>query len=454
MTELPDFLKQGEAARLFPVLADTSRENRSASILLALLTQVPALAAGLLGTANCRVGKRTKVEAFTEIVTKQFDHVDKRPDGLIVASTGKSRWSALVEAKIGKSDLNSDQVSKYLEVARANGIDAVITISNQFVARADHSPVSVPKNLLRKTSLYHWSWMGIRTQCEIIAHQKAVDDPEQFYLLSEFLRFLRHPGTGVESFTQMGPRWKELVQSVSNHGHLKKSDPDVEEEVGGWFEEERDLCLQLSRHVGQSVQTIIERKLVSDPVSRLKDGIGRLVETQTLTSAFRVPDCASDLELCADLPRKTVAIGMKLKAPLDRKSTKARVNWLLRMLPVDDERLQIRAHWPGRTLPSLQPLSRLRDDPLAIQTDNPDATPHGFEVLLIEGLGKRFSGRRTFVEDLERIVPEFYDLVAQHLRAWQAPPPRPVTKKAGESEVEQGEPDVAGLEPKNAHAAP
>jgi len=429
MTDLPDFLKQGERARLFPILADTSREKRMASIFLSLLPQIPLLASAVLGTAGVRVGKRTTIEAFTEVVLKEGSDANDRPDGLIVASTGKTTWSALVEAKIGKSKLGADQVQRYMEMAKANGIDAVITISNEFVARADHSPVSIPKPLLKKVGLYHWSWTWLATQCEILAVQKAVEDQEQTFLLNEILRFLNHPGTGVERFSQMGAGWKDLVQAVTNNGTLKKTAAEVEEGVACWFEEERDLSLQLARHVGQPVETIIERKLKDDPAARLKAGISQLVDHQCLASTYRIPDSASDIEVMADLTRKTVSAGMKVKAPLDRKSTKARMNWLLRMLKDDDDRIIIRAHWPGRAPTTQGPLSLLRQDPEALQTDNKDAAPHALEVLLVESLGKRFAGRRTFIEDIERIVPDFYDLVGQHVRAWQAPPPRPVKSR-------------------------
>lgn len=429
MTDLPDFLKQGEPARLFPVLADTSREKRMASIFLSLLPQIPPLATAVLSTVGMRVGKRTTIEAFTEVVLKEGSDTNDRPDGLLIVSTGKTTWSALIEAKIGKSKLGADQVQRYIEMAKANGIDAVITISNEFVARADHSPVSIPKNLLRKTGLYHWSWTWLATQCEILAVQNAVEDREQTFLLKEVLRFLNHPGTGVERFSQMGSGWKDLVQAVTNNGTLKKTAAEVEESVGCWFEEERDLSLQLSRHVGQPVETIIERKLKDDPVARLKAGISQLVDDQCLASTYRIPDSAADIDVIADLTRKTVSAGMKIKAPLDRKSTKARVNWLLRMLKEDDGRIIIRAHWPGRAPATQEPLSVLRENPDTLQTENKDAAPHAFEVLLVESLGKRFAGRRTFIEDIERIVPDCYDLVGQYLRAWQAPPPRPVKSR-------------------------
>lgn len=443
MTALPGFLKCGDTARLIPVLADTNREQRIASIFLSLLPQIPSLAHQVLSTVGLRVGKRTKIDTFTEVVLKESDNAINRPDGLIIVSTGQKNWSALVEAKIGTARLDEDQVQRYLEMARANGLDAVITISNEFVARADHSPVSVPKTLLRKVDLFHWSWTWIATQCEILAYRGAVEDAEQAFLLDEIRRFFDHPSTGIQRFTQMGKSWRDLNQAVTNDATLKKTSQEVEEGVACWFEEERDLCLQLSRHVGQPVETVIERKLRDDPTARLKYGINNLVADRSLTSAFRIPDSAGDIEVKADLALRTVSASMRIKAPQDRKSTKARVNWLLRMLKEDDARILILAHWPGRAPATDAALSLLREDPEALQSDNGDATPHAFEVRLVERLGKRFAGSRTFIEDVERIVPAFYDLVGQHLRAWQPPPPKPVksniTSDDDEAEIEPTE---------------
>lgn len=451
MADLPEFLKQGERARIFPVLADTSKEKRITSILLAVMSQVPALAESLLSSTGRRIGRRTKIDVFTEVIPMSGENVNGRPDGLIILSSGKETWSALIEAKIGKAELQDEQVCRYVETARSNNIPAVITISNQFVARADHSPVAVPKTLLKKTALFHWSWTWISTQCEILLHQQIVEDREQAFLLSEFVHLLNHPKTGIERFAQMASSWKELVQLVASQGNLKKSDSLVEDGVGCWFQEVRDLCLQMSRHVGKTAITQIDRKLVDDPVARLKDGVSHLVSDHALVARFRIPDCAADIDICADLLRKSVTVGMRLKACLDRKSTKARVNWLVRMLQKDDPRLIVRAHWPGRTPPTQELLSKLREDPAAIQTDNPAMTPHSFEVMLVEDLGGRFGGRRTFIEDIERVVPEFYDLVGQNLRAWQPSPPKPVKASPMETATDLpalDEMPVQGVAPK------
>ncbi len=426
MSDKPEFLVSGDEARLFPVLAETSKERRVASIFLAVMTQIPALAEGLLSPIGVRVGKRTKISAYTEVVLAGEVKDGCRPDGLITIDTGRKRWTALVEAKVGRSCLQQDQVTKYLELAKVNGIDAVITISNEFASRPDHSPIPVSKVLLRKVDLFHWSWSWLATLCEIINYQEAVTDAEQKYLLEQLNHFLAHPGTGVERFTQMSASWKDVIQSVTNRETLKKSSLGLEDAVASWIAEERDLCLHLSSHVGQLVTTLFERKVVNDPSALLKSKIDHLSKEHELVSHYRIPNCASDIQVTADLARRTVEASMSVKAPSDKKSTKARLSWLLRMLPSDDERLIVRAHWPGRGTATWKGVKDLRDDYTLIQNDNPDAAPHTFEVALLENLGKRFSGRKTFIEDVERVTHNFYDLVGANLKAWQAPPPKPV----------------------------
>ena len=99
----------------------------------------------------------------------------------------------------------------------------MITISNEFVARADHSPVSISKTLLRKVDLFHWSWSWLATVCEILEYKEAVTNREQAYLLRQLNHFLAHPATGVERFTQMTASWKDVTQSVLNDEALRKN---------------------------------------------------------------------------------------------------------------------------------------------------------------------------------------------------------------------------------------
>ena len=131
--QLPDYLKQGEAARLFPVLSTTSKEGRTTSIVLACLCKIDEFGARLLSSVGQRVGARATVDTYTEVVFhEQSAGIKDRPDGLIVVRIGSREWRALVEAKVGNSELDADQIERYRVLAKENGIDCVITLSNQF----------------------------------------------------------------------------------------------------------------------------------------------------------------------------------------------------------------------------------------------------------------------------------------------------------------------------------
>ena len=94
---LPEYLKQGETARLFPVLATTSKEGRTTSIVLACLSLVGEFGSEVLSSLGVRVGKRTKIQTYAEVVFRdQNPSMKDRPDGMIVVSTGSKEWRALV----------------------------------------------------------------------------------------------------------------------------------------------------------------------------------------------------------------------------------------------------------------------------------------------------------------------------------------------------------------------
>ena len=155
MNSLPEYLKRGEKARLFPVLADTSKEGRSTSILLSCLVHVREFGQAMLGSVNQRVGKLASLAAYTEVTfADRGEEKAHRPDGLIVLRVGRRRWKALVETKVGNTRLDDEQLAAYTRLAREHSIDAVITVSNQFTSRPDHHPVkALRQNALKGENL-------------------------------------------------------------------------------------------------------------------------------------------------------------------------------------------------------------------------------------------------------------------------------------------------------------
>lgn len=424
---LPDFLSSGESARLIPVAADSSKEVRAVSILLATLMSVPLFARAMLASVGQRVGSRANLDCYTEVVFRSATGNGKsRPDGLIELDGGRRRvWRCLVEAKIGRADLDSEQVAAYVALAKANKIDGVLRVSNQFATVPTHSPANVPKAALRGVELFHWSWMYSLTQARLLLSDNEFDRPEQRYILAEMVRYFSHPSVGVSSFDRMNAEWKDLVAQVQTGARLNKSAPEVERSVAAWHQEIRDLCLLLTRKVGHPVKVRLSRAHTEDPTARLRDDCAELVERNRLTCALDVPDTAAPMDVTADLQRRSVTVAMSMVAPKDKQRTSSRVNWLLRQLSkakADD--LHIRAVWPGRAPTTQVPLTALREDPTRIEGDNSRLIPSQFSVMLVKDLAGKFSGSKTFIESLEAAVPQFYEQAGQHLRAYVAPPPR------------------------------
>lgn len=428
----PEYLSQGKYARLIPTLADSKKEERATSILLAALMSVFEFRKAMLQSINQRVGNRTRLEAWTEVVFRDEQPIpkkrnpDDRPDGLVVLDTGRRKWHALIEAKVGNDSVGEDQLLKYIKQAKEHGIDAVITITNQFVALPTHHPVSINKKHLRSVEIFHWSWTYIVTTAQLLLTQDKIESQDQRFILHEVVKYLEDPNSGKAGFTSMNPEWKTVVQSAFNNTKLNKNSEEITNTVSSWHQEQRELCLQMWPLVGEKVDIKLPKTHRDDPKQRIADDCDKLANDHQLSSTITIPYAASDLLVTVDLLKKSITCSMRLEAPKDKKSTSARVNWLTRQLPQDDKSptIRIKAIRKGQAMDTEKPLEEVRQHPVILEADNTDTQPVAFEVFTSHDLGGKFSGNRVFIEQLEKIVPDFYRYAGQHLKAWVAPAPR------------------------------
>lgn len=428
---------KGEPARLIPSVADSALERRGVSIFLSALVAVHEYRKVMLESIGQRVGQRTKIDAWTEVVFpdekargKKDD--DRRPDGALVLRVGKREWKALIEAKVNNSELKDDQISAYLRRAREHNFDAVITISNQFAALPDHHPVQIDGKLTRSVELFHWSWTYLLTQAELLLESEGIEDTDQHYILSEIVAYFDSDKSGVKGFTEMNSEWGGLVQRCRTDGRLNRTAEEVVNTVSSWHQEQRELCLNLWPLVRARVELKLPRAHKRDPRKRLNDDCALLCQDKRLTSQIVIPNAAAPLEVVADLNSRVITCAMSLFAPEDKKSTKARVNWLVRQIPAAEDGLDtniwIQARRRGGSSEVPNTLEALRRDPLCVDDgSSANKPPTSFIIWMEASDSRRFAGKRTFIEELESLVPKFYEAVGQHLKAWV--PPAPQVKK-------------------------
>lgn len=446
--ERPEYLKSGEIARLFPVIAETGKEQRASSIFLSILSAVPPLADALLAQLGQTIGTRTIINTYTEIAFKTGNDPVKRdrPDGLICVNTGRREWTCLIEAKIGKNNLQVEQVEKYLKLARENNINAVLTISNEFATLPTHHPLKVQRNLIKRVEFLHLSWSAILTEAILLHEQAEIKDAEQAFLLREFVRFFSHDSAGVVGFTSMPREWSTVIDRIQAGGQI--TSPDGAKIVDAWHQEIRDLSLIMSQIISCRIATKLSRIHINDPARLKADDIDTLCQKGCLATELEVPNAASTINIFADLNARSLRVSMQIKAPRDKARNLSRTKWLLRQLKdLDLEDVYVSAIWTSRAPKTVLTLKEVREYPENLESGSKDPEIRAFEVTLKSSSARRFSGLRTFIEELELIAPLFYEKIGQHLSTWQAPPPKPKhTIREKQVEVEQEKSDMLEAE--------
>ena len=428
--DLEDLIDTSKPARLIPTTSQTRKEERLVSVLLGTLRIVRPLAEVLLGRCGVKLRKTAQLSSYVEVKLPDAEGgAGDRPDGLICVSKRNTRWTALLEAKIDNAAIDEAQVRRYAEAAKRLGVDAIITISNQLVPLPTHTPYTVPKRLSNKVQFFHLSWVSVLTQAAMILRDRQSLDVEQAFVLDEMVNYFEHSGAGVKRFDRMNPEWRPLVLGIRVEQQFKRSSVEISNTVTSWHQEERDLCLILDRRIGQPIGIRMPRKHQLDPAMRLKDASDVLITSKELRSSFMVPNAAGDIDVTINLQRRTVSCSMIVKAPGDRKRASASINWLARQLKkIDSEDILVRTYWAGRSGQTQAPLADVLESPKCLEQGIKGPMPSRFEVAMVRDLAGRFSGRGTFIDDVEAAVPEYYDRVGQHLRAWTPPPP-PIEKK-------------------------
>src|SRR3954452_14503996 len=156
-------------ARLIPtagIRGQEDQERRATSSLFAGVRAVPEFGHALLKELGAP--KSPVIETFAEVRFRDAEGKTVIPDGAIVCRRGKKSWTCLVEVKTGTAPLKDDQVASYLDIARANGFDGVLTISTQITANSAESPVAVDRRKLRGgLGLWHFSWWRVLTEAVV-----------------------------------------------------------------------------------------------------------------------------------------------------------------------------------------------------------------------------------------------------------------------------------------------
>jgi hypothetical protein len=433
---MPLIDEKWQPARLFPITgiggAD-EQERRGCSALLAVVQSVHEFGRALTMRCGAPAGS---IETFIEVPFILND-ADFRPDGLIRVTRGQKSWIALVEVKTGRNDLRPDQISNYLDIAREQGFDAVITISHEIATTPGLHPVPVDKRKLKKVGLYHLSWSRIQTEALIEQSKHLVSDPDQAWILSEFVRYITNPKSGAWDFDDMGPDWV-AIRNASNLHTVRAGDKETLNVVAK-FDQLMAYCgMELSRSLGVNVQQRLTRKERNDNAARLQAQASLLAKSGELVGSLVVPNAVAPIDVVVDLRASRIDCSATFDAPSEGRPG-TRINWLLRQLAdAPANAMVVATSLRAKDDGPCHPVGVLKESPMLL-VQGRQAEIKSFTVTLSHATGTK-QGRKagSFVKSVTDLVDRFYGEILQSLRPWSAPAPKP--KQPPQANAQEVEP--------------
>ena len=417
-----------EHARLIPIVGTGSgkeKEQRATSALLAVLQIVRPLSKSLLSHYGAPRSSRATVECFIEPIFTLTSGAKVRPDGLIQIQSGKKdQFTALVEVKTGSAKLDVDQINSYVEIARNEDFDCVLTISNEIAPQPGIHPtagINVRSN--SKVKVFHLSWTSILATAVMEKVHRGIEDPEQAWILGELVRYLEHPLSGALGFDDMGINWTHVREGARDHT-LRKRDPEVVDVAQRWDQLIRFISLRLGSEIGTDVQEVIPQRHRQDPIIRTRDFVDSLTNDGIISGQLKVPNTVNNMNITADLRARQLIVETQIDAPITMKS-KGSTNWLLRQLRKSPDELTITSYPRKSSFGTNALLSQIREDPSVILLDSKrEISRFKISRRTDMGLGRRAGKDSSFVDSVFESVRVFYGEVLQELQAFQPKAPR------------------------------
>jgi len=389
--------------------------------------------------------KRGEMFCYTEVAFSAFKETIKgkeqnsRIDGLVIVVNrgGKIIDAAFFEMKSGGNTIEEEQIKQYMHIARLCNVEKMITVSNEFVQEPVQTPlnIKIPKDI----KLYHLSWTYIRTVASILLfkndekgkEKKRIDDDDQIEIMKEVVTYLDSSNSGVCGFSIMRDGWKKVIDAIQKDTPLVKSNPNFQETIVSWLQEEKDMALILSRETGVLVQLNKKR-------ATREYHTETLVKHKQLTSFLSVKNTVSDIMITVDLNGEKVKMSIKTNVR-PSKTLRGRLggvktqisNALNSLEKADSNKSKSLSKFLRENLHITIDIKNFRSSPLGKAFDDFDEI---YELNELKGkeirgfyisLTKKISfGRKKFIEEIEKMLVEFYGGIVQNIKNWEQEAPK------------------------------
>jgi len=373
---------------------------------------VPEFRGHILELVGYKGGKTSAYKSYMEPSFDLLNGPAVRPDGLITCKRGQKEWSALVEAKSENNKIRPEQIENYTSLARLLNVDAVITVSNEFAASASDLPYTLQKVKRKSRDVFHFSWPSIASEMTMFLEwNKKLNDAEKI-ILSEAIRFFSTKDSGVATFDQMSPSWKDFVNSANTVIGFNSATQGVADIVRDWHQERRDLAIKLNEQMGGGIAIKFPTKQRNDAVERRKTTREQLTKEYKLTALYTFGKSKDSLEAVADLRACSQTFVFSFDPPKGKK-IRAISTWLGKILASNrTDHLSIRLDWPGRESDTWYKASELVSHPERIIAGR-NYEPKKISFVSNLQNTQRFKSRKLFIVDLEKGATDMISMLSQ-----------------------------------------
>ena len=440
---------------LFPTVRISSTREAELRATAALLSMVRAVSEFGRAVVRMSDGPAGHISCYTEVTLKEESAEgvkENRLDGIIRVVRGKTEWSALLEVKVGDNRLRQDQFDAYHRLAKDRGFNAVITVSNQAAQTDGLPPLAVDGRRLRGVPVYHISWDRLLSEARMLSARKGVDDPDQQWMLDEWIRYVANPESKIIEPPSLGEHWGTVLQAA-REANIASFPRQVEAVVGKWDAYLKKVALRLRATLGVEVRPRLRRADKKDPAGRQKRLIDRVLCESRLSGVLRIPDAIGDIDIDINLQAQTVRYGVEFDAPNEGRQL-TRIKWLVRQLDgiTASESMLIRVQWDQRRLESSAKLGDAVRDPTrllrcGLESAPPSAFPKKYVLEWTRSLPRgRGKSNAQVLEGVSGRLEEFYGSVVQHLVGYQRKAPKLDKAEENLTRPESREEDAAPIE--------
>jgi len=403
-------LKTPLTAQLIPSFKKT--ERKLLSVFMRVLDIVPEFRGEVLELVGYRGGKTSDYKTFMEPSFDLLSGPSVRPDGLICCKRGSKEWSALVEAKSDKNGIRPEQVADYANLAKLLKVDTVISISNEFCADPEQIPYTLAKGKRKGRNIFHLSWPQLASQMAMFVERKNGLNHAEKMVMREAIRFFSSKDSGVSTFDEMSPNWKNFVDSANTVLGFTNNTPGVADIVKDWLQEQRDLGVKLNEKVGGGVDVWYPLKQRSDPAERRKAVRDRFTSDYQMEAVYVFKTTKNKLNVLADLKACSTTFVYQFNPPYG-KQIRALSTWLARSFStVSGPDFQVLFDWPGREPSSIHNASEIVRHPDVISSGR-KSLPSSISIVTSLQDIRRFKSRKRFIEDLENGAIDLVNLVSR-----------------------------------------